>query len=339
MSTTFPSRQFISHKIVENIMNSDNRYNAFIVWFIGAVCAIALLGNFSLHPFAGLAQQLTPTQPAISPEWKAVEQAMGKPGTLQPGNVLRFGFPRSDLKVIVDSIQIKPTLALGSWVAFNKMGDRAMVMGDLVLLNEEIAPVMSRLQQAGIEQTALHNHLGTSSPMVFYMHISGQGNPVELAQSIRTALSLSKTPLTPPPSPPKPQPLDLETQKLDQILGYKGKINGGVYQFSVPRAEKLTENGMAIPASLMGTALNFQPIGLGKAAITGDLALLNSEVNPAIRVLRENNIQVTAIHSHTLNEEPRLFHMHFWAKDDALKLARGLRAVLDKTNSAKPPDA
>jgi hypothetical protein len=318
-------------------MNSDNRYNAFIVWFVGAICVIALLGNFSLYPFAGLAQQPTPTQLTIPPEWKAVEQAMGKPGTLQPGNVLRFGFPRSDLKVIVDSIQIKPTLALSSWVALNKMGDRAMVMGDLVLLNEEIAPVMSKLQQAGIEQTALHNHLGTSSPMVFYMHISGQGNPVELAQSIRTALALSKTPLTTPPAPPKPQPLDLETQKLDQILGYKGKINGGVYQFSIPRAEKLTENGMAIPASLMGTGLNFQPIGLEKAAITGDLALLNSEVNPVIRVLRENNIQVTAIHSHTLNEEPRLFHMHFWAKGDALTLGQGLRAVLDKTNSAKPP--
>jgi hypothetical protein len=312
----------------------DYRHNSFIVWFVGAFCAIALFDNFSFHPAVGLAQQPAQTQSAIPPEWKGVEQAIGKSGTIQPGNVLRFGFPRSDLKVMVDSIQIKPTLALGSWVAFNKMGDRAMVMGDLVLLNEEIAPVMSRLQQAGIEQTALHNHLGTSSPMVFYMHISGQGNPVELAQSIRTALALSKTP---PPAPPKPQTLDLETQKLDQILGYKGKINGGVYQFSVPRAEKLTENGMAIPASLMGTALNFQPIGQGKAAITGDLALLNSEVNPVIRVLRENNIQVTAIHSHTLNEEPRLFHMHFWAKGDALTLAQGLRAVLDKTHSAKPP--
>jgi Domain of Unknown Function (DUF1259) len=272
----------------------------------------------------------------MPPEWKGVEQAMGKPGTLQSGNVLRFGFPRSDLKVMVDGVQIKPTLALGSWVAFNKMGDQAMVMGDLVLLNKEIAPVMTQLQKSGIEQTALHNHLGASSPMVFYMHINGQGNPVELAKSIRAALTLSKTPLTPPSAPPKPQTIDLDTQKLEQILGYKGKNNGGVYQFSVPRAEKLTENGMAIPASLMGTALNFQPIGEGKAAITGDLALISSEVNPVIRVLRENNIQVTAIHSHTLNEEPRLFHMHYWAKDDALKLAQGLRAVLDKMNSVRP---
>jgi hypothetical protein len=325
-------------------MKSTHRRNRWIIWCLGTLCAIALLGNLSLHPLAGLAQQPAPTQPAMPPEWKGVEQAIGKPGTLQPGNVLRFGFPRGDLKVMVDGIQIKPTLALGSWVAFNKMGDgqrpvedhQAMVMGDLVLLNEEITSVMSQLQQAGIEQTALHNHLGTSSPMVFYMHISGQGNPVELAQSIRAGLSLSKTPLTAPPSAPKPQAIDLDTQKLEQILGYKGKPNGGVYQFSVPRAEKLTENGMAIPASLMGTALNFQPIGQGKAAITGDLALISSEVNPVIRVLREHNIQVTAIHSHTLNEEPRLFHMHFWVKDDAVKMAQGLKAVLDKTNSAKP---
>jgi hypothetical protein len=323
-------------KKVEVIVYSGRRQNAFIVWFMGAFCAIALLGNLTLHPLAGFAQQPAPTQPVMPPEWKGVEQAMGKPGTLQPGNVLRFGFPRSDLKVIVDSIQIKPTLALGSWVAFNKMGDQAMVMGDLVLLNEEIAPVMTQLQKTGIEQTALHNHLGTSSPMVFYMHINGQGNPVELAKSIRTALALSKTPLTPPSAPSKPQTIDLDTQKLEQILGYKGKNNGGVYQFSVPRAEKLTENGMTIPASLMGTVLNFQPIGEGKAAITGDLALISSEVNPVIRVLREHNIQVTAVHSHTLNEEPRLFHMHFWAKDDALKLAQGLRAILDKTNSAHP---
>jgi hypothetical protein len=324
------------HKTLEAIVYSDHRHNSLIGWFIGAFCAIALLGNLTFHPLAGLAQQPAPTQPAMPPAWKGVEQAMGKPGTLQSGNVLRFGFPRSDLKVMVDSIQIKPTLALGSWVAFNKMGDRAMVMGDLVLLNEEIAPVMTQLQKVGIEQTALHNHLGTSSPMVFYMHISGQGNPVEMAQSVRAALTLSKTPLTPPSAPPKPQTIDLDTQKLEQILGYKGKNNGGVYQFSVPRAEKLTENGMAIPGNLMGTALNFQPIGQGKAAITGDLALIGSEVNPVIRVLRENNIQVTAIHSHTLNEEPRLFHMHYWAKDDALKLAQGLRAVLDKMNSAQP---
>jgi hypothetical protein len=322
-------------KRVESIMYSDHRNNAFIVWFIGAIFTIALLGTLTLHPLPGLAQQPAQTQSAMPPEWKGVEQAMGKPGTLQSGNVLRFGFPRSDLKVMVDDIQIKPTLALGSWVAFNKMGDQAMVMGDLVLLNEEIAPVMTQLQKVGIEQTALHNHLGASSPMIFYMHISGQGNSVEMAKSIRAALTLSKTPLAPSSAPPKPQAIDLETQKLEQILGYKGKNNGGVYQFSVPRAEKLTENGMAIPASLMGTGLNFQPIGQGKAAITGDLALISSEVNPVIRVLREHNIQVTAIHSHTLNEEPRLFHMHYWAKDDALKLAQGLRAVLDKMNSAQ----
>ncbi len=317
-------------------MDSKHRHNSLIVWFIGAFSAIALLGNLSVHSDVGLAQQPTPSQPTMPLEWKGVEQAMGKPGTLQSGNVLRFGFPRSDLKVMVDGIQIKPTLALGSWAAFNKMGDQAMVMGDLVLLNEEIAPVMTQLQKAGIEQTALHNHLGTSAPMVFYMHINGQGNPVELAKSIRGALTLSKTPLTPPSAPPKPQTIDLDTQKLEQILGYKGKNNGGVYQFSVPRAEKLTENGMAIPASLMGTALNFQPIGEGNAAITGDLALVSSEVNSVIRILREHNIQVTALHSHTLNEEPRLFHMHYWAKDDALKLAQGLRAVLDKMNVVHP---
>jgi Domain of Unknown Function (DUF1259) len=315
---------------------SDHRHHSFIVWFIGAFCAITLLGNLTLHPFVGLAQPPALNPPLMLPEWKAVEQVMGRPGTLQPVDILRFGFLRSDLKVMVDGIQIKPALALRSWVAFTKMGNQAMVMGDLVLLNDEIAPVMTRLQQTGIEQTALHNHLGTSAPMVFYLHISGQGDPVKLAQSVRDSLALSKTPLAKPSAAPNTQALDLDTQKLEQILGRKGKASGGVYQFSVLRAEKLTESGTAMPASLMGTALNFQPIGQGKAAITGDLTLISREVNPVIRVLQEHNIQVTAIHNHTLNEEPRLFHVHYWAKDDALKLAQGLRAVLDKTNSVRP---
>jgi hypothetical protein len=213
-----------------------------------------------------------------------------------------------------------------------------MIMGDLVLLETEINPVMTKLIENGAEITAVHNHLLRASPATFYMHVGGQGDPVRLATAIRSALAESKTPLT-PPAPPATQPaIDLDTAQLDEIIGAKGQANGGVYQFGVPRRDPVNESGMQIaPAGPMGlaTGINFQPTGGGKAAITGDFVLTAEEVNPVIRALRANGIEVTAIHSHMLAEQPRLIFMHFWANDDALKLARGLRAALDKTASTK----
>jgi hypothetical protein len=197
---------------------------------------------------------------------------------------------------------------------------------------------MTKLIENGVEITAVHNHLLRASPATFYMHVGGQGDPVRLATAIRTALAESKTPLT-PAAPPASQPaMDLDTAQLDQIIGAKGNANGGVYQFGVPRRDPVNESGMQIaPAGPMGlaTGINFQPTGGGKAAITGDFVLTAEEVNPVIRALRANGIEVTAIHSHMLAEQPRLIFMHFWANDDALKLARGLRAALDKTASTK----
>jgi hypothetical protein len=165
------------------------------------------------------------------------------------------------------------------------------------------------------------------------MHVGGTGDPVKFAQSLNAALSLSKTPASaPPPASPAP-PLHLDTASLDTTLGFNGKPNGGVYQFSVPRAETITERGMAV-APAMGTAIaiNFQPTGAGKAAITGDFVLLGSEVNPVLKTLRENGIEVTALHSHMIDDSPHLFFMHFWANDDAQKLAQGIRAALDHAN-------
>ena len=275
-------------------------------------------------------------QPSTPAEWKPVEQAIGKSGAMQAGDVFKFSFPRSDLNVTARGVQLKPALALGSWVAFKKMGNQAMVMGDLVLTEDEVSPVMMKLQQEGIEQTALHNHVLNESPRVMYMHIGAHGDAEKIARSIRAALALTKTPLGAPASPPPSQELGIDTKQLDQIIGHGGKANGGVYQFSVPRAEKIMEAGMEVPPSMgVATAINFQPTGGGKAAITGDFVMVASEVNLVIRALRENGIEVTALHSHMLTEQPRLFFMHFWANDDAVKLARGLRAALDKTNSAK----
>ncbi len=252
-------------------------------------------------------------------DWKQVEGAMGRLGQMQPGDVIKFGMPRKDLHVTLDGVDIKPGLALGSWAAFKRDGSGAMVMGDLVLTE------------------AVHNHLIEESPHVMYMHIASHGDPVQMAKAIHDALALTKTPG--PDANPATQAateLGFDQKQLEQILGHTGKVNGGILQIGVPRAETITDSGMTVPPSMgVATALNFQPTGNGKAAITGDFVLLGSEVNPVIKALRQNGIAVTALHSHMLMEEPRLFFMHFWANDDALKLAKGLRAALDSTNSAK----
>jgi len=267
-------------------------------------------------------------------DWQKVDAAIGR-GAAITGDVHRYGFPRSDLQVTVDGVAIRPTLALGGWAAFKPAHGGAMVMGDLVLLDTEIAPVMTKLIENGIEITAIHNHVLRGSPATYYLHIGGHGDPVKLATAIRAGLAESKTPLT-APTPGIPPVLDLNTDQIDQIIGVKGTNNGGVYAMGVPRRDPITESGMQVsPVGPMGlaTAINFQPTGGGKAAITGDYVLAATEVDPVIKALRANGIEVTAIHSHMLSEQPRLIFLHFWANDDALKLARGLRAALDKTAS------
>jgi hypothetical protein len=269
-------------------------------------------------------------------DWKKVDEAAGRTAAVS-GDVHRYGFPRTDLQVTLDGVTIRPALALGGWAAFKPMHGGAMVMGDLVLLETEINPVMTKLIENGVEITAVHNHLLRSSPATFYMHIGGHGDPVKLAAAIRTALAESKTPSPAPAAAVPAAAMDLDAAQLDQIIGAKGQPTGGVYQMGVPRRDPVTENGMQmVPGGPMGlaTAINFQPTGGGKAAITGDFVLTGDEVNPVIKTLRGNGIEVTAVHSHMLTEQPRLFFLHFWANDDALKLARGLRAALDKTARA-----
>jgi hypothetical protein len=273
-------------------------------------------------------------------DWQKVDDALGRKPAVS-GDVHRYGFSRSDLSVTLDGVTIKPALALGGWVAFKPMGGDAMVMGDLVLLESEVNPVMLKMIEGGLDITAVHNHLLRASPATFYMHVGGHGDPAKMAAVIRDALAASKTPLSMPASTTAAAPppsIDLDTAQLDKIMEAKGKTNGGIYQYNVPRRDPVSMAGVAItpPAPLgVATGINFQPTGGGKAAITGDFVLTNDEVNHVIRALRTNGIDVTAVHSHMLDEQPRLFFLHFWAVDDATKLAKGLRAALDKTASAK----
>ena len=270
-------------------------------------------------------------------DWTKVDETLGRKPAVS-GDVQRYRFPRSDLSVTLVGVAIKTGFALGGWVAFKPSHGGVMAMGDLVLLETEINPVMAKMIASGLEITAVHNHLLRASPATFYMHVAGHGDPAKLASAIRDALAESKTPLkvTAPTTPPPA--VDLDTAQLDQIMGVKGQANGGIYQFTVPRRDPINEGGMALtPAGPMGvaTGINFQPTGGGKAAITGDFVMTGEEVNPVIAALRSNGIEVTALHSHMIGEQPRLFFMHFWANDDAIKLAKGLRAALDKTASTK----
>jgi hypothetical protein len=270
-------------------------------------------------------------------EWKPVQDVFGFPGSVLPEDVIRFNMPRTDLHVTVAGVEVKPALALGAWAAFHRVGNSdAMIMGDLVLTDAEVAPAIKALQEGGVEVTAIHNHLLGETPPIKYVHMGGHGDPVKLAQTVIKAVALTKTPMPPGGGSKEGQDLGFDVAAVEEIMRSQGNVSGGVLHFSVPRAEKLTEEGMDTPPSMgMGTSINFQPAGNGRAVIAGDFAMTGSEVGPVMKVLRDNGIESVALHSHALNDEPRLFYMHFWANDDALRLAKGLRAALDKTNSPK----
>src|SRR2546421_6559905 len=275
---------------------------------------------------------------AADPDWKAVEQALGKSGQIQPGDVFRIGMPRTDLTVTVKGIPVKAGFALGSYAAFKQVGDHAMVMGDLVLLDQEVPAVMSGLLSRGLDVTAVHNHLNEMAPHVMYMHYEGHGDALQMARALRQALSASGTPLggAGAASPAAAGP-GLDTKQIEQVLGRSGRdIGGGVFQVTVPRAEAITAMGWPLlPAMGVTTVMNFQPTADGKAAITGDFVLVDKVVNAVAKTLRQHGIEVTAIHNHGLMDTPRLFYMHFWANDDPAKLAQGLKAAVDQTNSVK----
>ncbi len=273
-------------------------------------------------------------------DWTAVGKIFGRSGSVQQG-VYKITFPRSDLNVMVGDFRVDPGLALTSWVGFMKMNGntmgmkmngRDMVMGDLVLLDDEVEPVISGIVSNGLEITAIHNHLVGESPSVKYVHFSGTGDATKLAEKVKSIISLTATPIT--PAAVAVQTSLPDWSAVEAILG-KGKTNGDLLQYSFARTEKLTENKMEIPPYFgMATGVNFQRAG-NNAAIAGDFVLLADEVNPVVKALTENGISVTALHNHMLYDNPRLFMMHFWAVGDPAGLARGIKAALDKTNSKK----
>ncbi len=261
--------------------------------------------------------------------------ALGREGSVIAGGVYRVGFPRTDLKVSVGGLEIKPTLS--TYAAFVPMGAQAMVMGDFVVTEDELQTAMSKLQAGGLQQTAVHKHLFGESPRIWWMHYSGTGDPVKLAQGIRAALETTKTPIAAPASTALADITGFDTKAVGGIIGRTGKNNGDVYNYTIARGEKITMDGMELPpATGVTTVLNFQPVGDGKAAINGDITMTAKEVDPVLRALRSNGIAIVEVHHHMLTDEPHLSYTHFWAVDEAQKLARGLRTAVDATNTTKP---
>jgi len=265
-----------------------------------------------------------------------IESALGRSGQ-KTGEVYRIGFPRTDLHVVAEGVDIKPGLALGSWAAFSGNDQDAMVMGDLVLLEDELNPVIRKLRSSGFEITAVHNHLSNEKPHVLYVHYMGHGNATQIAQSLRAGLAESATPLDKPTqSPPAEAPPFAKT--IEYLLGAKGRWSSGVLAFGIPRAEPIVNGGLSL-TSAQGVAesINFQEVDAGRVATTGDFVLTADEVNPVISALLDHGIKITALHSHLLTEQPRLFFMHFGGLGETPSVAQGIKAALDKVNTKELP--
>ncbi len=256
-----------------------------------------------------------------------IDEVLSRSGQ-KTGDVYKVGFPRTDLHVSVHGLAIRPGLALGSWVAFLGTDSDAMAMGDLVLLEDELNPVMKKLRASGFEISAVHNHLIDETPHVVYMHYMAHGPAVQLATSLRAALAISKTPLEKPAAATDAAP-PTWVKDVEDNVGRKGTFKGGVLSYGVPRADAVTVGSMTIPpAAGVAEAINFQAADSGMVATTGDFVLTAEEVNPVLSELQAHEISVTALHSHMLTEQPRLFFMHFWAVGNPESVGKGIAAAL-----------
>jgi hypothetical protein len=272
---------------------------------------------------------------AQTADWSGVEKALGRTGKQMPGGVIRFGMPRSDLDVRLGGVKLQAAFALGSWAAFQGDAQHAMVMGDLVLTESELQPVIAKLEEGGLQVSAIHNHVVGETPRVMYVHIGGHGEAATLARTLHDALAETRTPI-PASGAATANKLPLDRAAIEAAMGRTGNPSGEVLQFSIPRPEAIEEGGMKIPPAMgTGIAINFEDAGDGNVATTGDFVLLGDEVNKVIKALMANGIQVTALHNHMLDETPRLFFLHFWGVGKAGKIAAAMKAGVDQTAAGK----
>jgi hypothetical protein len=274
--------------------------------------------------------------------YKQVLDLLGKTGDFKD-NVLKVNVPRNDLSVTVANVKTPTAFGFGGWVAMTKgTGGVDVLMGDLVLTQDEVNPVMSALLDNGLEATALHNHFFWDEPRMFYMHVHGHGSPAELARKLKPALDLigkgtNRPAAAPAAAPSTAPPPAMDTAKIAQIAGHQGEQNGAVYKITVGRDDlKLTEMGAPISARM---GLNTWAAFVGtndNAAVAGDVAMLASEVTPVLKVLRQNGIDVVAIHHHMIGSSPAVYFLHYWGTGPADKLAAAFKAALAELGKKGP---
>jgi len=280
----------------------------------------------------------------IPAEYQQVLTTLGKQGDYK-ANVLKVNIPRSDLSVTVANVKTPTPFGFGGWVAMTKgTGGMNVMMGDLVLTQDEVNPVMSALLDNGLDVTAVHNHFFWEEPRIFYMHVHGHGTPADLARKVKPALDLigkgASRPTTAPAAPAAAPASTMDTAKLAQIVGTPGEQSGAVYKITIGRDDlKLTEMGAPINARM---GLNTWAAFVGtndNAAIAGDVAMLANEVRPVLKALRKNGLDVVAIHHHMTGTQPTIYFLHYWGTGPADKLATGFKAALSETGKTKTPPA
>ncbi|MET7858726.1 DUF1259 domain-containing protein [Streptomyces sp. NPDC005318] len=266
-------------------------------------------------------------------DWADVAGVLGRSGNLLRGTTYHTPFPRDDLHVVAEGVTIKPALALGAHVAFVRYADGStMCMGDVAVTEQELQHVIDAWQKHGIAQTALHKHLPAQHPDIWWVHVHGHGrNAMALARGLRAGFDKTGIPPAKPTGPPGP--IALDTARIDAMLGAKGSSDGVVYKAVYARRETICDGHLVLPSGLGATsAFIFQPLGGGRAALSGDCVMLAEEVQHVLRALRHGGINLVELHNHHLTESPRLFFTHFWAVGDALKLAQGLGRAVKATN-------
>ncbi len=274
-------------------------------------------------------------------EYKGVLDTLGRQGDFKDA-VLKVNIPRSDLKVSVNGVATPTPFGFGGWVALTKgTGGMEVLMGDLVLTQEEVNPVMSALLEQGLDVTALHNHFFWDSPRMFYMHVHGHGAAADLAKRLKPAIDLiGKTAAKPDTTTAASSAVTagtMDTAKLAAVIGAAGEQNGQVFKITLPRPDlKLTEMGAAINARM---GLNTWAAFYGSdaaAVVAGDVAMVASEVTPVLKALRSNGMDVVAIHHHMTGTEPTVIFLHYWGQGPAEKLAAGVRAAINQIGPNRP---
>jgi hypothetical protein len=270
-------------------------------------------------------------------DWADVGEALGRPGDMRRF-MYHTAFPRRDLTVFSRGIRINPALALGTHVSFVRYADHStLLMGDAVVTERELQHFGDALQEHGIIQTAIHKHLLAHEPDVWWVHLHAHGHdPVTVARGLRAAFKRTGTP--PAESTTHSPSVDLDTAAIDAAMGVKGAADGEIYKSIFVRRETVTDGTVILPPGLGATtSVNFQPLGGGRAALSGDLVMIAKEVQPALGALRRGGVELVEVHNHNLTDEPRLFFVHYWALGDAVSLAKAIRRAVDTTNVVPMP--